>query len=318
MKIDFTILWVDDNKDFVDSIRPQLEKWMDIQGLGLKICWHPRESGIYSDLDKGNIELIILDYHLKGGKNGDAIISEIRKKGFYEDIVFYTTKSNTNTLFKVSPDGVFFSERDDAKDRIKDLLNIKIRRSLDLATLRGWIVADSIELEILLLTVLASFFKDHGELSRDRAMKVLSEDGAFFFGRLREYVNDALKKNIHDLTTSPEDGIFDFGGKHKVLNGIVKDHISALQKQSKNTAALKFQACKKILDVFPQEIIEIRNALAHQIAEVSETGHKKLKSKTKAASELVITPEKCVEIRKNIRKHFENLTELNSLAQTAS
>ncbi len=61
-------------------------------------------------------------------------------------------------LFPSPPDGVFFVDRSDAKDRIKDLLELKIRRATDLATVRGWIVADSIELEVLLGSVLAKFF----------------------------------------------------------------------------------------------------------------------------------------------------------------
>jgi hypothetical protein len=68
-----------------------------------------------------------------------------------------------------------------------------------------------------------------------------------------------------------------------------------------------------VLNLFPEEIIEIRNALAHQLAEIQETGHKKIKTKTKADKELVITPEKCIAIRKNVRKHFANLVELESL-----
>lgn len=282
MKIDFSILWVDDNKDFVESLRPQLNKWMDDHGLGLTIHWHPGEAGVYADLTKHEVELIVLDYKLKGGKKGDAIISEIREKGFFEDIIFYTTDAIPNDMFAVPPDGVFFVARGDAKDRIKDLIGVKIRRASDLATLRGWIVADAIELEAIMGRVLAKCFKDMEVLFRDRVLV--------------------------------EEGMFDFGKKHKVLNGILKDQIAILNKvQPKSQALPKLQSCKKILDAFPKEIIEVRNALAHQMAEIAETGHKKIKTKTKEAKEIVITPEGCVTIRKNVRKHLDNLLALEAL-----
>mgnify|MGYP002789556257 CR=1 FL=1 len=266
MKIDFSILWVDDNKDFVESLRPQLDKWMNDHGLGLTVHWHAGEAGVYADLTKHDVELIVLDYKLKGGKMGDAIISEIREKGFFEDIIFYTTDAIPNNMFAVPPDGVFFVARGDAKDRIKDLIGVKIRRASDLATLRGWIVADAIELEAIMGRVLV------------------------------------------------EEGMFDFGKKHKVLNGILKDQIAVLNKnQPKSQALPKLQACKKTLDTFPKEIIEVRNALAHQMAELAETGHKKIKTKTKEAKEIVITPDECIAIRKNIRKHLDNLLSLEAL-----
>ncbi len=281
MKIDFSILWVDDNKDFVESLRPQLNKWMDDHGLGLTIHWHPGEAGVYADLTKHEVELIVLDYKLKGGKKGDAIISEIRGKGFLEDIVFYTTDAIPNDIFDLSPSGVFFADRGDAKDLIKDLIGVKIRRASDLATLRGWIVADAIELESIMGRVLAKCFKDMEVLFRDRVLV--------------------------------EEGMFDFGKKHKVLNGILKDQIAILNNQPKSQALPKLQACKKILDAFPKEIIEVRNALAHQMAEIDETGHKKIKTKTKEAKEIVITPDECVAIRKNVRKHLDNLLSLEAL-----
>jgi len=282
MKIDFSILWVDDNKDFVESLRPQLDKWMDEHGLGLTIHWHPGEAGVYADLTKHEVELIVLDYKLKGGKKGDAIISEIRAQGFFEDIIFYTTDAIPNDMFDVPPDGVFFVARGDAKDRIKDLIKVKIRRASDLATLRGWIVADAIELEAIMGRVLAKCFKDMEVLFRDRVLV--------------------------------EEGMFDFGKKHKVLNGILKDQIAILNKDHPKSQVLpQMQACKKILDAFPKEIIEVRNALAHQMAEISETGHKKIKTKTKEAKEIVITPEECVVIRKSVRKHLDNLLALEAL-----
>lgn len=282
MKIDFSILWVDDNKDFVESLRPQLEKWMRDHGFELKIHWYPGEAGVYADLKKSEIELIILDYKLKGGKKGDAIISEIREKEFFEDIVFYTTDASPTEIFDVPPDGVFFVARGDAKDRIKDLISLKIRRAGDLATLRGWIVADSIELEAIMGRVLSRCFKDMQTLFRDRVLI--------------------------------EEGIFDFGKKHRVLNGILKDYIATLSRVEPTTETYpKLQACKRILDTFPKEIIEVRNALAHQMAEFAEAGQKKIRTKNKEAKEIVITPEECVAMRKNVRRHLNNLLELEQL-----
>ncbi len=281
MKTDFSILWVDDNKDFVDSLRPQLEKWMDGHGFSLVIYWHKSETGVSADLRIKDIELIVLDYNLPK-KKGNEIVKNIRTGNCFQDIVFYSQGGVPNNVFTTPPDGVFFVDRGDAKDRIKNLIDLKIRRLSDLATLRGWIVADAIELEITIGKLLAKCFREMGELFTKR---VLSEDG-----------------------------IFDFGKKHRILNGILKDLIADQAKDDPSAQSLsQLRTCKKIFDAFPKEIIELRNALAHQMAEISESGHKRVRTKTKEAKEIAITHEECVKMRKDVRKHQANLAELEKL-----
>lgn len=313
MKIDFPVLWVDDRKAFVDGLRPRLEKWIDSHGFRFVTYLHASEAGIYGDLKSKEIELIIVDYKLKGAKNGDAIITSIREKGYWENIIFYSTGGIPDDLFRIPPDGVFFLDKQFALERIKDVISVNIRRASDLATLRGWVVADSIELENCILRVIAKYFEKHGGLSKARAMKVLAEDGTFFFGRLKEFISAILMEHIAELTHS-ERGIFDFGAKHTILSGLVKDHIALLSAGKENAETVaKLKTCKVTLDQFPKEIISTRNALAHQMAEIAETGHKKIKTKTKEAKEIIITPEECVTIRKNVRKHSDNLLALEAL-----
>lgn len=282
MKTNFPLLWIDDNPQFVDSLRPPLEEWMDDQGFGLVVYYHKNEKDIFADLEKREVELIVLDYKLPK-KKGDELIGEIRGKNFYHDIIFYSQFGIPNDVFTVPPDGVFFVDKTDAKARIKDLIGLKIQRASDLATLRGWIVADAIELERILGRVLAKFFNEKSTMFTERVLL--------------------------------EEGLFNFGKKQKVLNGILKDHIAALRKSETATPEMmdKLKNCKGILNSFVDEIIEVRNALAHQFAEIHETGHKKIKTMTSAAKEIVITPAECTKIRKNVRKHLANLEELESL-----
>src|ERR1043166_4232186 len=126
-------------------------------------------------------------------------------------------------------------------------------------------------------------------------------------------------KNMETMFTArllAEEGLFDFGKKHKVLSGILKDEIAELRKSSEGSLQLReLEACKKILDAFPKEIIEVRNALAHQVAELTETGYKRLRTKTKEAKEILITHEQCVEMRNAVRKHRANLQKLHQLLQ---
>ena len=286
MKTDFRILWIDDNSQFIDALTPPLGNWMDNQGFALLVHSHKNETGILDDLNKHDIELIVIDYKLPK-KKGDALISEIRDKNYYQDIIFYSqdgipkeVSTIPNDVFKTPPDGVFFVDRSDAKDRIKNLIELKIRRSSDLATLRGWIVADSIELELLLGRVLAKCFKE--------------------------------KEALFTTCVLLHEGLFDFYKKHMVLNNLLHDRMGELQKAGSTEKLTEIKACKKVLDALSDEIVHIRNALAHQIAEEGEIGNKRIKVKGKT-KEFLNTPENCIAIRKNILKHRKNLLALADL-----
>jgi CheY-like chemotaxis protein len=280
MKTDFQILWVDDNKDFVDSLVNPLITWMEEYGFSLVVYLHKSEAGVENDLKTKDIELIVLDYKLRGNKKGDEIIKSIRDKNYYQDIVFYSQDAIPDAVFSKSFDGVFHTDRKDAKDCIKALIALKIKRASDLATFRGWVVADSIELESVLGRVLSKCFK--------------------------------AQKEVFKKCVLAHEGLFDFYKTHMVLNSLLHDRMEDLKKAGDAASLPKVQACKKILDAFPDEIIHIRNALAHQVAEDDEAGHKKIKVKGKG-KEFLNTPENLIKIRKDLKKHRDNLLELEAI-----
>lgn len=279
MKTDFSILWVDDNYEFVDSLAEPLKTWMDSQGFSLVVYQHKGEAGVENDIKTKEIELIILDYKLRGNKKGDEIIKNIRDKTFFQDIVFYSGGPIPDEVFATPLDGVFTVEKKDAKDCIKSLIALKIKRVSDLATFRGWVVADSIELEGVLNRVLSKCFKE--------------------------------QKDVFAKCVLAHEGLFDFYKKHMVLNNLLHDRMEELKKGGNAAALAKVQACKKILDAFSDEVIHIRNALAHQVAEDGETGHKKIKVKGKG-KEFLNTPESLIKTRKNLKRHRDNLVELEA------
>jgi len=279
MKTDFSILWVDDNSEFVDSLAGPLKTWMDEQGFSLVVYPHKGEAGVENDIKTKEIELIILDYKLRGNKKGDEIIKNIRDKNYYQDIVFYSGGPIPNEVFATPLDGVFTVEKKDAKERIKSLIALKIKRVSDLATFRGWVVADSIELEGVLGRVLSKCFKE--------------------------------QKDVFMKCVLGHEGLFDFYKKHMVLNNLLHDRLEELNKVGNTASVAKVQACKKILDAFSDEVIHIRNALAHQVAVDGETGHKKIKVKGKG-KEFLNTPEHLIKIRKDLKRHRDNLLELEA------
>lgn len=274
MKTDFLILWVDDNKLVIDSLASNLREWLDEKGFELKVIPHKDATNVLTDVKNYDVELIVIDYKLPK-KKGNEIIQDIRKSGCYQDIVFYSEGVPPKEPY----DGVFFVSKEDAKTRIKELVDIKLLRASDPIGIRGWIVADAIELEGIINELLIRCYT--------------GKEGFTFTERL--FFND---KNP-----------LEFGVKADMLNGIIKDYILFLREiGGKDGQIEKLEALKKIHDDFKKEVVEIRNIVAHQRIEETEKG-KAIKRK----STNVLDQETIIRIRKNLRKHRDNLLSLQTI-----
>ncbi len=285
MKPNFRILWVDDTKTFVESVRGPIIDLLTEKGFTGDIELHKDEKGVLDSLKKSEVDLIVIDYNLPK-KKGDELIEEIRGKNCYQDIIFYSQDGRPVEPFKQNPpDGVFFVNRTDARDTIKRIISLKMRRLADTVFFRGWVVADAIELEYLLEGVLCKCFPD----------------------RQTARVKRFLEQNR----------VYDFGQKHKILSGIIDDSIDELKQGDGGPAAEKVKAlsaCKKVLDGFPIDVIGIRNTAAHQASERTEEGVRKIKARAKQGGvEVVLTEEQCIKIRTKLQAHKKNLHALLDL-----
>jgi len=280
MKSDFFVVWVDDNRPFVESIEMELRPWLDTKGFESKVLMHKDETDVLKDIHSTEVELIIIDYKLPK-KNGDVLIDEIRQDGCYQDIVFYSEGRLPEKRF----DGVFYVSKEDAKTRIKELIELKLRRSSDLVSVRGWIVADAIELEGMVTDLLANCF----------TQKV----GLTFSERLLGH-----------------NGPLEFGAKHKILAGVLKDLIESLKIQGlpSEQTLKQISDCKVVFDKFGKEVLEVRNAFAHQKIEELKIG-KVIKKKTSDADEIILNEATFIQMRKNLRKHRDNLIALQAFIQ---
>jgi CheY-like chemotaxis protein len=276
MKIDFLTLWVDDQSHFIEALAMDLETWLDAQGFKLEVLIHTNANGVLTDIKNNDVELIIIDYRL-GRQTGDTLIEEIRQNDCFQDIIFYSEGELPNLRF----DGVHFVSKEDAKTRIKELIKLKLKRSLDLATLRGWIVADAIELENMLNEILLQCFSPKNSLFE-----------------------------IQLLTR----GYLDFFKKQTIVNSILSNELKRLN-EAKDTSERhqKLKTCKEILKSFEVEVIHYRNAVAHGKVDVSPDGIKRVKTLVKNPEYFNFDEISLVQGRKNIRKQRDNLVVLREL-----
>lgn len=287
MKSNFLVVWIDDNTTFIDSLRDWLELHLESRGYGLDL--HPyeaRDDSLLNSLATNNVDLILIDYNL-GDEKGDSLIQEIRRRGNYQEILFYTQGSIPPNVRQIGLEGVFYASRTDVKDHIKALVELKVKRASDLAMMRGWIVADSIELEFMVEDLILLFFCD-------------CEDN---------FLEHVLRK----------DNLYDFGKKVATLQSLLRSAIAERNSQQNSPDMKELQQCKEVLNRFDDEVIHIRNAVAHQRAEESKSGAPKIpRLKGRDKSPIVVNDDTCIQFRKNFRKHYSNLEKLKRLIQSMS
>ena len=225
--------------------------------MELRPIIRPDSTTVLKDIKENDLELIIIDYRLPD-ENGDVLIEQIRKNKCFHDIVFYTG-GPIEPLLEKRYDGVFYVAKNFAETRIQQLLELKLWRLSHPASVRGWTVADSIELESKLTELLGLCFT--------------AKEGYTF-----------SKRFLHDHNAP-----IDFGRKVDIMKGILNDLVDWLKLQPKKDEGKikQISSCNKIFAGFKDEIVEVRNAVAHQKVEGTEVG-KVIKKKTKKADPIVL------------------------------
>lgn len=152
MKLEFTILWIDDSDTWVESVRDVLSSIIEDRGLIPKIIVEHSISDSKKHL-KSNcdvFDLILVDFRLGENKDtneqefGDELIRLIRDNQIYSNIIFYST--DENSLRRIRSDaklqGVYIFSRGELEignldDSLVPLIDFLIKRDLDVASLRG-------------------------------------------------------------------------------------------------------------------------------------------------------------------------------------
>ena len=278
MSIEYKILWVDDSPDWVESIEDSIKSHLEEKGYDPQI--ELKESGDNLDASKlTEVDLIIIDFRLPN-VNGDELIKEIRNKECLTEIVLYSQEAVT---LSEHFDGIFYASRDEAEELIQKVIDRTINKAQDITLIRGFIIAEAIDVEIILEECMARVFGDKGELFTE---KVINAKPAIFSAN-EKYV--FVKREIEGL-------------------------IKREQANQANTKELK--DIENVMKKIPDEVIEPRNVLAHSKKKVNDDGSITLEGinrKNRKTREINFSQEWLSQTRKNIAKHKENLNKLKEM-----
>jgi len=182
MRLSFSVLWFDDNEDYFDSLDLEPLK-EEISSWGfeptIELVTTPEQFTGRSPFKK--YDLIVVDRNLEGYKDGQEFISDIRGNAIYTEVIFYTAGNATDlweAIREKELEGVFVSSRNEILTKIIRVGRQSIRKVLDIENMRGIVMAEVGELDILLEEIITIGAEGVQEDQRKSIYKRFHENAA--------------------------------------------------------------------------------------------------------------------------------------------
>ena len=298
MKLEFSLLIVDDDADSIEQAINILRDYLETKGFTLAVQYEEEFSEQHLRslaLSEGrNYDLVVIDYNLgRDDTNGAEVAYRLRRDLAYTDMVFYSSDSAAELLVKLANNkvsGVFVATRDELDTALTGLANTVIGKAVDLNHMRGIAMAEVAEMDVLMEETLRRFFQSSNEqvvVAGERTIRSLRK---------------GIKKSQKQLEKSYEEGglpslvsdgrLFSFTNKYWAIRRAVK----CLPEEPSEAVS--------VLESYEDEIIDKRNMLAHVKEESAGDGETILRA---IRGDAVIDDNWMIEFRQNLRTHKDAL-----------
>ena len=297
----YNILWVDDRKEeFVELDYPnKLIKYVSDQFFETSLDFCETVDEGKNAIETKKYDVIFSDYNIGDKDKGDDFISFVRSKNVNTEILFYSALNNVPGLNK---DRISFyniptpNGNQKLLDRMKLLIDLTIEKISDLQVIRGIVMSEVSELDILMERIIHKYFVE----------TATDEKTALFHKHITSDVEGSVKRKLSPKIECKKQCI------HKWRDQSIEDIIGTLEFESSKKAQSIHCILLDIKVIYPTErsfskdygndIITMRNNLAHCVS--YKDGDKDvLKVKKKNADDIVFDSEMFKIIRQNIVKY---------------
>ena len=157
MRLDFNVLWVDDQPDRIDAQIKAIKLSMFDEGFEFCAAKCRSVDEVKAKLADNvfcdEIDLVLVDWDLGGGVQGQDAIREIRDRVPYKDVVFYSAMTEADELrklvFENNLEGVFCVRRAELVDEVVGVFESLVKKVLDLDHTRGIVMGATSDIDLL-------------------------------------------------------------------------------------------------------------------------------------------------------------------------
>lgn len=314
MRLKYRILWFEDETEFVEKIIPQIRQYL-LDDLGLELEVSPQKNGADLDslLKQNDYDLIVTDLNLDDGQTGKNLIDRIRGDEILTEVLLYSANgqeiqkviSETPGLERVS----FAVGRDALPDRLRRIIALTVRKVQDVNNVRGLVIAEAIDLEDKMLEIITQYFTASGDDTEKEGFikKHLEGKDEYFQKQIKEMSSFSAPQILEFVDKACGEMFSKYVALSRLLDATRKKLGSSTEEEKAKIALL--DKLKEELKKMNDEVIDLRNDLAHVKEEKDEHGQSILKN-TKRGREIVFSNNTYISIRKSLRYHATNLAEI--------
>jgi CheY-like chemotaxis protein len=303
MRLDFNVLWVEDQLQSVEAYRKKIERQLRKEGFKLQtefaLSVAAAKGFLSSEIYGDHIDLILMDYDLGVAPMGDEGLLAVRSIFSYKDIVFYSADV-AGLLKRVATkqiQGIFCSTRDDLADTAVGVFEALVKKVLDIDHSRGIIMGATSDIDYLVNESLLMTFEKGDEKVRGNALKIIAK-------RLLE-IRQRFEKDMKAIEAATH--VSDLLQWHNLYTSV--DRLNLLRKLLDKIERHKSH-CDS-LKIYISDTIPQRNILAH--VRVERKGFSR-RLVNKDGKEL--TSDHMRDLRRALLEHQEILEDLANALKT--
>jgi hypothetical protein len=187
MRLDFNVLWVDDQPARVAAQISAIKKDMEDEGFDFKPvpCKTMAElTGKISDnVFTDEIDLVLVDWDLGEETKGQQVIAKVRQRLQYKDVVFYSANTAPGELrklaFEAGLEGVFCSDRDGLRIEVIGVFESLVKKVLDIDHTRGIVMGATSDIDQMVHECVVAIHDKHDEAGKSAlvsgALKIIED-----------------------------------------------------------------------------------------------------------------------------------------------
>lgn len=300
MKLEYKILWLDDNIDaFIDDRHiDKIKNFLEEEGFEAEIIAVKQVNDFFDKLDN-SFDLILTDFHMNE-MNGDEVVKKIRKEShIFTEILFYTAQAdlkNTDKLDRISFLQTTKNHHKQVVEKVKSLIGLTIQKFHDIVVMRGMIMNETSDMDNQKLEMIKKYINTNN-ISETNDLK----------NEILEKINEHFNKKLSCING-------DWKTKDNGFSKLIKDNFvfSADYKIQTLGWILHKLSLDDFSENYKDEIISLRNKFAHAtlLEEIDEKGKILRKYFKHGDDGMTFDEALCKTIRTNIKKHKTNLGKL--------
>ena len=261
MRLDFNVLWVDDQPNRVKAQITGIKTRMRAEGFNFSatLCRSSEDvlKRISDTVFNDQIDLIMVDWDLGHDVQGQNVIADIRDSIRYKEVIFYSAASNPDTLRKLAAtaglEGVYCASRDTLVDEVVGVFGSLVKKVLDLDHTRGIIMGSTSDIDHVVLECVTAVHQGMQDAEKTA-----------FVQEVLMLVQDRIGKHAKDLDALQNDSsmaallkahhLFTANDRLRMLSRILKQEKFKDQKKARASVV-----------TYMNKVVPRRNDLGHKM-----------------------------------------------------